>query len=365
MDLVRNIRPRTTKSGECFDVRLSIPGYGRQYKGGFATRVEAAAWRDKVEASLDAEALLRKEALRLPKLVDLWIEGTAKDKQGSTLVAQRSAASVHLSKLDMPIDHVSASVIESYIEKLGHSTAKRVVDMIKAALRWAARPDIRLIDSNPLRDVPVRLPRKSASRRAVSVNHFMSIVEAETVPARKLLWIVLGYTGMRRGEATALRWEDIDWSEPLIRVRRIATPESKGRIVEDGRVKMGQMRDVPMSDEVAEALLEAWRIAGKPRTGFIFPSDRKTGPIGFTATWRWWQTATERVDLPEGYYTIHGLRHMFVTLLIDNGEDIKTVSEIVGHSNAKTTQDVYWHVNASHKRKSIAKLGKLMKGTGQ
>lgn len=375
MDLVRNIHERTTKTGVVFDVRMTIQGHGRQFKGGFATRELAAEWRNKVEAAGSATALLRQERMTLPVLIGLWIEATAKDKQGSSVVAQRSALRVHIEPLlDIPVDHVTAYVIEDYIDSLpdrprirgnGYSTAKRVVDMIRAALRWASRPDIKIIDSNPMSDVPVRLPARGKARRAVSIEHFTRIVEGESVPMRRLLWKMLGYTGLRRGEATALRWEDIDWADELIRVRRIATPESKGRIVEDGRVKMGQIRDVPMAEELVEALTVAWVEAGRPRTGYIFASDRKTGPVGFTALWRWWNDACSRQGIDEGYYTVHGLRHMFVTLLISSGEDIKTVSEIVGHSNTKTTQDVYWHISESHKRKSITKLGKLMKGAGQ
>jgi len=367
MDLARNIHERTTKGGVRYDVRLSIPGYGRQFKGGFASRAAAAEWRDKIEAASNAESLLRQERMKLPTLIELWIDVTGKDKRGSTLVAYKSTLSVHIKpNLDAPVDHVSAILLETYFSKLqgGYSTAKRVSDMTKAALRWAARPDVKIIERNPLAGVPVKLPTRGEARRPVKADDFVKILEAETVPLRKLLWTVLGYTGLRRGEATALRWEDINWVDEILSVRRIATPESKGHRVEEGRVKMMQLRDVPMLEEVYKPLRDAWIKAGKPATGYVFASDRTSSPIGFSAVHRWWSAACVRVGITEGHYTVHGLRHMFTTLLLDNGEDLKVVSEILGHSNTKTTQDVYQHIGETHKKKSIKKLGKIMRGEG-
>lgn len=374
MDLVRNIHERSTKKGVTYDVRLSVPGHGRQFKGGFATRAEAAKWRDKIEAASNAQAMLRQERLKLPMLIELWMEATGKDKQGSTRTTQRSTLNVHIKPyLDVPVDHITAFLLEDYFDDLpdrprikgtGYSTAKHVSDMVRASLRWAARPDIKIIEVNPLRDVPIRLPAKGKARRAVAIEHFTAIIANAKDLQRKLLWTVLGYTGLRRGEATALRWEDIDWVTEMLSVRRIATPESKGHKVEEGRVKMKQIRDVPMAEEVVDALRTAWVGAGRPKTGYIFASTRKAAPIGFTAVQRWWVAACAELGLEDGYYTVHGLRHMFTTLLLDNGEDLKTVSEILGHSSTKTTQDVYQHIGESHKKKSIKKLGKIMKGNG-
>lgn len=372
MDLVRNIQERQTAKGPVYDVRLSIKGHGRQFKGGFATRTEAAEWRDKIERAANAAAMLRQERIKLPQLIEVWIRATEKEKQGSTLAAQRSALNAHIKPhLNLPVDHLTAYVLEDFIDDLpgrpgirgsGWSTAKRVVDMTRAALRWASRPDVKIIESNPLRDVPIKLPPKGKSRRAVSVKHFESIVDNAEVPMRRLLWVVLGYTGLRRGEATALRWEDIDWADELLHVSRIATPESKGRVVEEGRVKMGQIRDVPLDEVPLGELRATWIKAGRPRVGFIFASSKTNGPIGFSAVHRWFDSACEEIGLESGYYTVHGLRHMFITLLLDNGEDLKTVSEIVGHSTTKTTQDVYRHISESHKRKSVKRIGRIMRG---
>lgn len=380
LDLVRNIQERQTSAGPVYDVRLSIKGHGRQFKGGFATRTEAAKWRDKIERAVNADAMLRQERLRLPQVVEVWLRATKPDKMGSTIAAQVSALNVHIkTELDVPVEHVTAKLLEDFVKELpkrlpegkgrgnGWSTAKRVVDMVKASLRWAARPDVKLIDVNPIRDVPIKLPRPDKSRRAVAGQDFVKLIKAAKTPQRRLLWHLIGYTGCRRGEITALRWSDIDFEEAELRIDRIATPESKGRVVQEGRVKMNQRRTVPLDEGLVEALRAAYRAGGSSINGYIFPSPRVTGPIGFSAVQRWWEQDCEAAGIKSGAdgYTIHGLRHMFTTLLLDSGEDLKVVSRILGHSSVRTTQDVYRHVSDSHKKKSIKKLPDLLGGNGK
>lgn len=371
-DLERNIHERRTAKGVVYDVRVSIKGQGRKFRGGFANRTAAAAWRDKVEAAVNAEALLREERLSLPGLVEIWINATAADKKGATLVAQRSALKNHIeARLNVPVGQVTGSLLGKFIDELpsrlprggnGSSTAKRVVGMVKAALRWAARPDVQLIERNPLRDVPIKIPAGGKSRRAVAGADFVKLMKATKDPARRLLWLMLGTTGARRGEVTALRWSDIDFENQELSITRIATPESKGRVVEEGRVKMGQRRVVPLDDRAITALARQQSEVGAAASEYIFPSPRCQGPIGFSAVQRWWTGDCAAAGIPAGEdgYTIHSLRHMFTTLLIDGGEDLKVVSKILGHSDTKTTQDVYRHVNDSHKKKTIQRLSSLL-----
>lgn len=371
-DLERSIYARQTAAGVVYDVRVTIKGHGRKFKGGFKSRQAAAAWRDKVEGAANAEALLRQERLMLPKLVEVWISATTDDKSGATLIAQRSALKNHIAPhLNVPVDHVTGKILGKFVDELparlpsggnGWSTAKRVVGMVKAALRWAARPDVQLIERNPLRDVPVRLPGQDQTRRAVDGSDFVKLMRATKDAQHRLLWFLLGYTGARRGEVTALRWSDIDLDRGELHIRRIATPESKGRQVEEGRVKMGQVRTIPIDDRLLGALRRARQATGGPASAYIFPSPRTQGPIGFSAVQRWWEADCAAAGLPTGRggYTIHGLRHMFTTLLLDGGEDLKVVSKILGHSNTKTTQDIYRQVNDSHKKKSIQRLTDLL-----
>ena len=167
---------------------------------------------------------------------------------------------------------------------------------------------------------------------------------------------VLLFTGMRSGECLGLRWEDIDFEHKLIYIKHTLTDVGGRHWLTSPKTKTS-IRTVAMSDVVKTILLEhkeeqEKRIAyvGKSfvHTEMVFTSeignfkDRSALNTGFKRFLKGSEFE---------YITLHSLRHANATLLLNNGVDLKIVSEHLGHSGVGVTADIYSDVLESTKRR--------------
>ena len=177
---------------------------------------------------------------------------------------------------------------------------------------------------------------------AEEANFFLDAV-SHYFPGEYPLCLLLLRTGMRIGEAIALRWPDIDFNGRFIHVQRglsrkkIETPKS------------GKSRRVDMSQQLAETLL-AYRTECKKKgfalglgdaPEYVFTNEK--GGFIITSNWRkrvFWK-ALEKAGLRR--IRIHDLRHTYATLRISKGDSITDVSNQLGHYSVKLTLDVYNH----------------------
>jgi integrase len=134
----------------------------------------------------------------------------------------------------------------------------------------------------------------------------------------------------------ALKWEDIDLKESLIRI-----PDSK----------IGDPRILPMINRVKGIFME--RAHGLPNT-LVFCT--KTGNrILTTNVGRAFRQALKKQSLRD--FRFHDLRHVFATRAVDKGIDIITLKELLGHKTLAMVAR-YDHVTLPSKRKAIAKIGR-------
>ena len=157
--------------------------------------------------------------------------------------------------------------------------------------------------------------------------------------ARPLLVLVLAYTGLRWGEATALRVCDIDLDRRRIDVHR-AFSDVGGQLVL-GTPKSHQSRSVPVPPFIAAAIAEA--VAGKRADDLVFT--KRGGSVLRLSNWRRavFLPARARAEISERF-RIHDLRHTAASLMIQAGYPPKMLQEIMGHASITTTLDLYGHL---------------------
>ncbi len=162
-------------------------------------------------------------------------------------------------------------------------------------------------------------------------------------PKHYTLFLLLARTGMRIGEAMAVKWGDLDFNRRFIEVKRsyvrgkISTPKNK------------KSRRIDMSLQLAEAL-KAHEMVSKKK-GFAlglgdlpeYVFTNKEGKPNDTNNWRRrvFKKALRKAGLRE--IRIHDLRHTYATLRISKGDNIADVANQLGHHSVKLTWDVYYH----------------------
>lgn len=163
------------------------------------------------------------------------------------------------------------------------------------------------------------------------------------------------FTGLRIGEAIALEWKDIDYKHKTITVNKnvveVKSKETGKYILEkqDSTKTDSSTRIIPISNNAMECIKNLKEINGDKRFIFASQTGQYISPSNFNRMFRGIQKALNY----EVTLGLHSLRHTFATLMLNNGIDVKIVSELLGHSNVSVTYNIYIHTIQSQKIKAI------------
>jgi integrase len=187
------------------------------------------------------------------------------------------------------------------------------------------------------------------------------------------LWHVLAHTGMRRGEALALRWRDVDLDIGTVRVRRSAgmvRVAGEGAGVVEGDTKSGKPRTIDL-DLGTVSVLRAWfrergsmalQLAGPDALVFGDHENRHRNPEHVS---RQFTRDIGRCRQAVGtdalrVIRLHDLRHTHATLLLTAREPVHVVSARLGHASAVVTMTVYAHVMPGSQREAADLFARLI-----
>lgn len=261
---------------------------------------------------------------------------------------------------------IKAVQVESWLRKLhsredvplANGTRAKIRNIMSAiyshAIRWE------WIDRNPITSV-----RQSAKRRnspdILNPEELMALLKELPEPLRTAAELD-AFTGLRRGELIGLQWQDVDFDNLLLHIRR-----SIVLMVQGPPKTEASRKDVPLDAALAESLLRL-RLTSPYRgaTDWVFASPRMKGtqPLWPDSLWkRVGKPAVLRASINKrvGWHTF---RHTYTTLLKNNGEDIKVVQELLRHANARVTMDVYAQALMPAKRAAQSKLVRMVLRNG-
>ncbi len=178
---------------------------------------------------------------------------------------------------------------------------------------------------------------------------------------KNLGFIICLSSGLRIGELCALKWEDIDIDNSLIKIRHtvqrvyhIDVDKPYTEIMVGTPKTKESNRDIPFSGQLKRMLKPLIRIVNP--SFFVLSNSEK--PIEPRVYRNYYKHVLNKLDIP--YLKFQGLRHSFATRCIESKNDVKTVSVILGHSNITTTLNLYVHPNNEEKRKCIEKMLKTI-----
>lgn len=163
-------------------------------------------------------------------------------------------------------------------------------------------------------------------------------------------------TGLRRGEICGLKWQDFDEKTGRLQIRRAVTSR-KGGGVKVGETKTEKgTRTIQLPPSTVEILRERKK---KSYSDWIFHNPTVPElPMSPGTAYRRMKTLLRYAELPP--IRFHDLRHTFATHALTSGVDAKTLSGILGHTNASFTLDTYTHMTTDMQKKASGIVGNFL-----
>ena len=300
-----------------------------------------------------------------------WFENVCKIKvRPSSHQTYRGYIDHHISPYigDIPLEKLSTMDLQKLYRKLmtkgrveriesekqskglSAKTVRNINQVISSAMDFAVAQKI--ISVNPCKAVALPKVEHKEMKTIPSEQLEAFLREAKETGVYEMYYIELA-TGLRRGELLGLKWQDIDWKNGIIKVRR-QVARVDGEIVEAPLKTKNSYRAVTISQQAIEVLK-----AQKAKTDdeYVFPSPNG-GPISPDSVNNMLKRVLARAGIPKVRF--HDLRHTFATIALQNGVDIKTVSGMLGHFSAGFTLDTYAHVTTSAQKEAAETIGRII-----
>ncbi|MFF5980899.1 tyrosine-type recombinase/integrase [Streptomyces olindensis] len=248
----------------------------------------------------------------------------------------------------------------------GFHTKKKVMELLNQMLRAAVK-DGKRIPFNPAADVDIEAPPSKHADETRPPTREQCALIRENIPAYyRPLVTFLEHTGLRWGEATGLRWENVDLEAQHLKVKEVLS-EDNGRLFRKAAPKStAGFRTVPLTPEAADAvqvMVDRWRTHATV-TPIRDPYDLVPqelvfrGPQGGVLTRhnfrRVWVPAIQAAGIArkvknpetgrwEWWPHVHDLRHVFATWLKDIGVPEKDAQAVMGHDRGSKVTWIYQH----------------------
>lgn len=238
---------------------------------------------------------------------------------------------------------------------LSAKTVSDVFAVVRSVMRFAKIQEIPMKCTGS--EVTVRSSHKELC--ILSIHEQNTLVEYLIAhPSNRNLGIILClYTGMRLGELCALRWEDFSVRENTIYIHQTmqrlqieGNPEKKTAIIVTPPKSLSSNRIIPIPP-VLQPMLEDFRCEG----GYILTDGENY--VEPRTMENHFKRVLRQAMLPA--VNFHCLRHTFATRCVEAGFDIKTLSEILGHSSITITMNRYVHPTMQMKRENMDRLSSL------
>lgn len=222
-----------------------------------------------------------------------------------------------------------------------------------------------LIVSNPVAR-GVKCPKKpEKSTKVLTLDEQNKFLDAAKESVNYFHFLFVLQTGVRSSELRGLRWEDIDFSNRSIHIRRNVTHDSSSRKFITGNLKTNSgMRDIPMTQTVYDILMKIKNQQTQHQRkvlSFEFADHIFLNRNGNLLPNSNYDRYLEKLCVKAGIEKIsmHTLRHTFATRCIESGMKPKTLQKILGHANISMTMDLYVHVTEDEKQKEMQKFEEL------
>lgn len=345
--------------------------YGRTREAAFQKRMEVVnllnAQTKKWEKQSGWNINGKNTGIRFSQVAEAWFEEILPGIKESTVAKYKNMlyryilpalGDRNIAAIDTEeIQHFCVQLLQSggrSRKGLSEKTVADILSLIRGILRHAAAKGQSGVPD--LSGVHIRQPKKQMRIFTVSEQKRLTDYLCSHREARNLGILLSLYMGLRIGEVCALGWEDISFSERTLQVRRTMQrvqrmrPEGKKtEIIITSPKSASSIREIPFPDALFLAVCSYRGDAA----GFLLTGNtsRFVEPRSLENHFR---RVLQEASVDYGNY--HALRHTFATRCVEQGFDVKSLSEILGHSSIGITMNRYVHPSLESKRENMRKL---------
>jgi integrase len=357
----------------------------RKSKEGFLTQKDARLAAALFERQIHNKEYIQPSGMLFADLCKDWEKHYSKDAKESSVRARHIALKKVIEVLgNIPLQKITTKAYQDIIDNLSNQYSYNYISSIHSSVSmvFTYATSLKMIKEVPTEGI--KLPKKRIKVSDLEKNsslsdkflekeeleEFLSVTKTEGLEGDLLAFTMLAYTGLRIGEMIALKWEDIDFTNHTLRVIKtyynptnnktkytLLTPKTTGsiRTITLDPILINLLNQ---HKEEQEFTKEKNNLLYKDNN-FIFATNE-----GYPKTIKHLSIRMQRIlkrTQISKQITPHSFRHTHTSLLIEANVHIKEIQERLGHSDIKTTMDIYAHMTKTLKREASDKFSKLMK----
>lgn len=384
------IKEYVTKNGEkkyWFQIYLGTDSTTgkkkRTSRRGFKTPALANKEYLKLSAQLNNNSLKPNTTadLTFANVYQQWFDNSYKDTvQSSTLYKTKQIFDCHILPEigDMKINQITSEFLQPIVDQWANKYTKLNIISRYADRVFKYAYTIKIINADPFDHVLLPKRNKHQAINRKPKNNFFSTTELEKFTkylinntksdnsgtigfTQAVFFIIMAYTGMRKGELLALEWSDINFDQQTIDINKTVVTDENGK-QRTQPPKWNSFRVISYNSLIAKYLSEyrkyqsnttllfpnhqagIWRNLGKPNVWLR--SIINQGTADFQKIYQMTKDNYYREFVHQ--ITPHGLRHTHATWIFEKNNRItpKAVQQRLGHKNISVTLDIYTHVTS-------------------
>ncbi|CUS26831.1 hypothetical protein FC70_GL000193 [Paucilactobacillus oligofermentans DSM 15707 = LMG 22743] len=345
----------------------------RTTRRGFKTAKEARQAGNKLE-------LAGKTAIKNTKtfntVYEEWFLLYKTTVRESTYVKNHEVFELHVLPLlgKLKITNITPEICQSLINKWfesGLTRYKRFKNELSRVFKYAVQ--LKIIQDNPIDRIII--PRNTNIKKKTARDNYYTLEQLKEFfdcvremynPKMFIFFFLVANTGMRKGEALALKWTDINFKNKTLSVNKTLTQGINNRLYTNRPKTDSSDRQIPIGDHLIEELkkwkkiqLEELLIFGKNAINIdqlVFSNAENTF-LQPSKPLTWIYSVVKKYNLK--HINVHGLRHTFTGIAQQGGLSAKETGTILGHSSIVTTEDIYHTLSPDEVKNAGARFEKF------
>lgn len=350
----------------------------RTTRRGFRTMAEAKTALSRLELEVIENGLptSKRKIMTFEKVYKMWFEQHKATVKESSAYIHNTIIKVQILPYfgALRVDKIDTAYCQKQVNRI-FKTLKNynsAINLIRRIFDYAKV--MKQIKTNPMNDVIVPKKRKTLDNNDKQVNFynkdqlrtFLETLKKHAPYQMYVVFRVLAFTGMRKGELAALKWSDVDFENGTISINKTVAFNNAGKFHIQTPKTRKSIRTISIDNTTLNAF-KTWKNELRKELfkqgqnidkgdGFIFHTQKGNFIIKYID--KFLPSFLKKYNLPP--IKPHGFRHTHASLLFESGASIKEVQDRLGHKNIKTTMDIYTHVTKSAREKTAEKFAKYI-----